>query len=245
MKLALTSFVLLTALFAGASIQESIMAAETTVSPVAPEQPAVHNEVELQKQRDQQVTVPSGTTEDAVQRVQKAGLMNGFPDGQFHGEGLLSRAELAEVLVKTFKLGNREVEPEKPVILKDVPSSHWAAPGIRTAVSKGVMEGYRDGYFYPEQRVNRAEAFAILGQAYGVQQLEPQTVQGILSNYPDAAEVPAWAQKSIVTSLKNGFVNVSSTGKINPSAPMTRQDLAYALSQYLNILDRSEQKNLH
>src|ERR1044072_10024972 len=107
------------------------------------------------------------------------------------------------------------------------------------------MQGYRDGFFYPAQKVSRAEALAILAQAYGVYQYDPNTVDTILSNYPDARLIPPWARKAVATSLKNGFVDVDPKAKIRPLQPMTRGDMAYALSQYLNHLRESEQPNLH
>ena len=88
--------------------------------------------------------------------------------------------------------------------------------------------------FFPNQRVTRAEALAIFAQAYGVFQFPDPSISEILAKYPDASEIPSWARKSIATALYEGFVNVDiATNKINPLKPMTRGDIAYALSKYL------------
>lgn len=195
--------------------------------------------------RDQAVIAPGGNGASAISKVQEAGLMSPYTDGRFHPERALTRAELATVLVKAFHLGERKVIDAETAPLKDVPSGYWAANDINLVTKLGVMHGYRDGYFYPEQRTTRAEALAILAQAYGVYQYDDQTVDAILSNYPDARQIPAWARKSLATSLKYGFVDVAPKSKIRPLQPMTRGDMAFALSQYLERVKEAAEPNLH
>jgi hypothetical protein len=171
---------------------------------------------------------------DPVEQVVAAGLMNPYSDGNFRSEGILSRAELASILVKTFKLDKRTPQKQAAIPVQDVPPSHWAYNDIQLVLKNNVMTGYREGRFFPNQRVNRAEAFSILAQAYGVFQFPEDTVTDLLSRYPDANQIPAWGRKSVATALYEGFVNVDpTTNQINPLAPMTRGDMAYALSKYL------------
>nr|WP_228056223.1 S-layer homology domain-containing protein [Microcoleus sp. LEGE 07076] len=171
---------------------------------------------------------------DPIERVVSAGLMNKDPSGNFNAEGLVSRAELAVILVKTFGLERRKTAQKSDVELPDVPKSYWAYSAIQTAFKTGTMSGYRDGMFFPNQRVTRAEALAIFAQAYGIFQFSDATITEILAKYPDAGEIPSWARKSMATALNEGFVNVEfGTNKINPLKPMTRWDIAYALSKYL------------
>ena len=209
------------------------------------ENPAPTTEAQLQHQREKHVALPEGTLDEAITRVKQAGLMGQSPDGKFHAERPLNRAELASILVKTFKLKSRTATVSNPEPLKDVPTQFWASDDIYTVVNRGIMEGYRNGYFYPQHPVDRAEALAIFAQAYGVQQYDDQTVNSVLAQYPDAVQLPDWSRKSIVTSLKNGFVDVKPSEKIRPEQPMTRGAMAYVLNQYLNRLDESEQRRLH
>lgn len=200
---------------------------------------------DAQTERDQRVTAPTVTQAEAIEVVKKSGLMLGDKKGNFHPEKALSRAELASILNKTFKLNTRKAVSPQTEVLKDVPADYWAAQDIDTVIRLGIMKGYRDGYFYPEQRISRSEALSIFAQAYGVQQYDDATVKTILAPYPDAVQIPDWAEKAMATTLKNGFVDVSSTGKIYPLKPMTRGDMAFALGQYLNRLHPSEQPTLH
>ena len=171
---------------------------------------------------------------DPIDRVVSAGLMQKDAAGNFNAEGLVSRADLAVILVKTFGLERRKTAQKPDIELPDVPNSYWAYSAIQTALKTGTMSGYRDGLFFPNQRVTRAEALAIFAQAYGVFQFPDASIYEILDKYPDAGEIPNWARKSMATALYEGFVNVElGTNKINPLKPMTRWDMAYALSKYL------------
>lgn len=171
---------------------------------------------------------------DPIDRVVSAGLMNKDASGNFNADGLVSRADLAMILVKTFGLERRKTAQKPDREVPDVPKSYWAYSAIQTALKTGTMSGYRDGMFFPNQRVTRAEALAIFAQAYGVFQFPEPSISEILANYPDAGEIPNWARKSLATALYEGFVNIDlATNKINPLKPMTRGDIAYALIKYL------------
>lgn len=177
---------------------------------------------------------------DPIERVVTAGLMTKDARGNFNAEGFVSRAELATILVKTFGLEHRKTSQKADRDLPDVPKSYWAYSAIQIVLKTGTMTGYRDGMFFPNQRVTRAEALAIFAQAYGVFQFPDVNVSEILANYPDAAEIPNWARKSLATALYEGFVNIElGTNKINPLKPMTRGDIAYALNKYLEGQARS------
>ncbi len=200
---------------------------------------------------DTQAVAPApepSAEEKAVKNVLSSRLMNGYPDGQFHPEGQLTRAQLASIINKTFRVSERSIPPEvalrDPQMPSDVPPAHWAYDDVRTVLKHGVMQGYREGYFHPDHPVSRAEALAIFAQAYGVYQYNDATVQDILAEYPDAPQVPEWAKKAMATALRQGFVNARPGEAIRPLQPMTRGDMAYALNEYLVRLYETEKPAL-
>lgn len=169
-----------------------------------------------------------------IDRVVAAGLMQRDASGAFQADAVMSRAELASILVRTFRLGDRTPLLSTVPALTDVSPSHWAYDDIQTVIRTGVMTGYREGQFYPEQRLTRAEAFSIFAQAYGVTQLSDEAVNEILAQHPDADQLPSWSRKSMATALYAGFVNLDSNAQIRPSFPMTRADMVYALDRFLS-----------
>ncbi|WP_414625226.1 S-layer homology domain-containing protein [Calothrix sp. CCY 0018] len=173
----------------------------------------------------------SAQSSKAIKRVVTAKLMTNFSDGNFYAEKLMSRAELAAIMVKTFGLDKRQVT-DKDVQVADVPSSHWAYKDIQTVLKTEIMQGYRGNLFFPNQRVTRAEGLAIFAQAYGVFQFSDDTVAEILSQYSDKESIPNWARKAVATVITEGFID-SWQPQLSPLKPMTRGDMAYVLSQYL------------
>lgn len=86
----------------------------------------------------------------------KSGIINGYPDGTFKPESMVTRAELAALLVK---LSEMEISPS-PVGIADVPPEHWARGVIDTAVKNGFfLYSPGIGKFNPESPASR-EVFA-------------------------------------------------------------------------------------
>jgi hypothetical protein len=175
----------------------------------------------------------SGTPSDLIQQVTAVKWMTNFSDGKFYPERLLSRAELASIMVKVFGLNNRQAVSKENLVIPDVPRSHWAFNDIQTVLKTDIMKGYRGNQFFPNQRVTRAEALAIFAQAYGVFQFPDEAVNEILASYPDEKSIPAWARKAIATVATEGFLNTDAKSNISPLRPVTRGDMAYVLSRYL------------
>jgi len=178
-------------------------------------------------------TIPV-TSSEYIQRVVNSKLMDNFSDGKFYKDKLISRAELASILVKAFYLDKRAIiSQKKSLFIPDVPPSYWAYKDVQIVLKTDIMKGYRGNLFFPNQRVTRAEGLAIFAQAYGVFQFPDQIVNKILSSHPDAKNIPDWARKAIATVIAEEFVNMDTQGNIYPLRPISRGDLAYVLSKFL------------
>ncbi|QLE44987.1 S-layer homology domain-containing protein [Nostoc sp. C052] len=180
----------------------------------------------------------SGSSSDSIQQVTAVKWMTNFPDGKFYPERLLSRAELASIMVKAFRLDKREAVNKQNLVIPDVPRSYWAFNDIQTVLKTDIMKGYRGNEFFPNQKVTRAEALAIFAQAYGVFQFPDEAVNEILASHPDEKSIPVWARKAIATVATEGFLNTDAQGNISPLKPVTRGDMAYVLSKYLQRQQR-------
>ncbi|WP_458126905.1 glycoside hydrolase family 3 N-terminal domain-containing protein [Paenibacillus sp. Z3-2] len=82
----------------------------------------------------------------------KNGLASGFPNGTFRPDAPLSRAETAAFLTRAYSLA----EGNEPARWTDT-DMHWAAAPILIMSSNGLVGGYSDATFRPNQSVTRAE----------------------------------------------------------------------------------------
>ncbi|MFS1510876.1 S8 family peptidase [Chengkuizengella sp. SCS-71B] len=87
----------------------------------------------------------------------QAGLINGYTDGTFAPNDNLSRVEAAKIIANA--LGKEGVEGENP--FKDIPQGYWASGVLTQLKLDGIISGYSDGTFRPQNETSRAE-FATL-----------------------------------------------------------------------------------
>ena len=96
----------------------------------------------------------------------KLGIFVGDDNGNFNPEDTITRAEAAAVVVRLKGLSNA-ISSSQSTNFKDVPSSHWASGYIATANSMGIVEGYGDGNFGPEDPVKYEEILTMIIRAMG------------------------------------------------------------------------------
>ena len=105
---------------------------------------------------------------------------------------------------------------------------HWAARDVTRLQGMGIVGGYPDGTFRPDQLVTRAEAAVLLVKAL---KLPPGTDQELLQ-FSDQAAVPTWARAAVAGSVREkllaGFAQIDGDGMavLATGQPVTRVELA-------------------
>jgi len=108
------------------------------------------------------------TRETAIQRLYGLGLIDGFGDGTFRPEESITRAQIAKMIVYAMGLKDAaDMLSGVPVGFSDVAVNHWASGYISIASSQGIVLGYPDGTFKPEQNVTYAEILTMILRAIG------------------------------------------------------------------------------
>ncbi|RRD96109.1 S-layer homology domain-containing protein [Clostridiales bacterium COT073_COT-073] len=99
-----------------------------------------------------------------INAVVKAGLSKGYEDGSFKPENPITRAEFVHLLIQLYQTADyMPVEPS----FTDVDQNHWAKHSIDRAYQVGLIKGYEDKTFRPDQTLSRAEAVVILNRLTG------------------------------------------------------------------------------
>jgi len=105
--------------------------------------------------------------EDAVVRLMALGIIDGFPDGTYKPDEPVTRAQFAKIIVSALGVGEAAQYAAGATKFADVPADHWATGYINVAVDVGVINGYPDGTFKPENQVTFAEAIKMIVAALG------------------------------------------------------------------------------
>ncbi|MFD1887280.1 S-layer homology domain-containing protein [Paenibacillus wenxiniae] len=121
--------------------------------------------------------------------VQQQGWMKGYPDGTFQPGQALTRAELASLIARWKELDSTNASTSAA---NDIPGN-WAASDINKVVAAGLMKGFPDGQFYPNQPVTRAEIVTVLNRIQT--NTPPESVKGS-SNWADVTP-QHWAYAAI------------------------------------------------
>lgn len=94
----------------------------------------------------------------AITTLSKLGIINGYDDGSFKPDGSITRAEFTKIVVYTLGLGDLQTEPKE---FSDV-SEHWAKYNIKTAYDQGIINGFEDATFRPDDNVTYEQALKMV-----------------------------------------------------------------------------------
>lgn len=154
-------------------------------------------------------------------------VIAGYPDRTFKPNLPVSRAEMATMVVKGFNLNEDVSCPSN--MFRDVPESHWANKTIAKAVSNGIMSGYPNNMFKPDQPISRAEAFAIMAKGINCP-MDDCKAEEILSQYCDGSSVPGWAKVPVAKVLETGGISeFPQPDVIAPNKDASRAEIASML----------------
>ncbi|MEK5164457.1 5'-nucleotidase C-terminal domain-containing protein [Paenibacillus sp. FSL R5-0527] len=99
-----------------------------------------------------------------IARAESAGIINGYGDGTFRPDGLVTRAEFAVMVSRAFNLGDAAAETG----FSDEDSIEpWALPAVSALKQAGYTDGFADTAFRPEQNLIVKEAAAVISAASG------------------------------------------------------------------------------
>ncbi|MBF2000183.1 MAG: S-layer homology domain-containing protein [Synechococcales cyanobacterium M58_A2018_015] len=114
--------------------------------------------------------------------------------------------------------------PDAAVTFPDVPETYWAYPFIADLTRRGIIDGFPDGSFQPEQPVNRAQFAALLK---GVLPEEARRQQAIAFN---DVSPEFWGSPAIDAAVKADFLRGFPDNTFQPEQPISRMQVLLALT---------------
>ncbi len=163
-----------------------------------------------------------------IERLAQQRIINGYPDGSFKPNALVTRAEFAAMLDTAFP---DVTEVRTGGKFADVPTNYWASQAIRKAYQKGFVAGYPGGVFNPTQNIPRVQALVSLssGLKYVPTQPALETLNGA---FTDIAAIPEYSRSAIAAATeKQLVVNYPNVRTLNPNQLASRADVAAFLCQ--------------
>ena len=161
--------------------------------------------------------VADNYTATAIETLRLMGVLDGYSDGTFRPNAALTRAQFCKMAVYAMD-GSSELGRYSTVtIFPDVKPSFWASSYINMAAKKGVIAGFADGKFKPNQTVTAGQAVTILMRGLG---------------YKDANMGGVWPQGYMAEAKTCGLLK--STGITSAYSALTR---GQAAKLFLNLFE--------
>ena len=164
----------------------------------------------------------------AIKRVYTRGWMVGMDEKTFAPDQQLSRAMLAVILYAMA--GEPAVTGESP--FTDVPAGCWYTDAIVWAAQNGIVCGFGDGTFRPNEAVTRAQA-AVMLYGYAAFTGADVTARADLSAYSDAGQIPSWAMDAMQWANARRLIVGRDSSHLAPNGGATRAEMAAILSAYI------------
>ena len=131
-----------------------------------------------------------------VEAASKEGYMVGYNGGVFKPKSAITRAEMATAL---SRIAAKEglIMTSSTKTFSDVADGKWYSSYIRQAVQYGLISGYTDGTFRPEQYITRAETVTMINRMLGRNYETAAELHSMACPFPDVSQ-SSWAYGNIM-----------------------------------------------
>lgn len=170
---------------------------------------------------------------DSINTLTIYGMLGGYGDGTFRPDLPMTRAEFCAMLGNMLDLNTTPVTESA---FPDVSPADWYAPIVHAMQADGLISGYEDGFFRPNDTISQQEAVSILARlstrlnmySYNRRNLHPTEEAMVeFAHFSDWAQQSAWLLDSCEVDLSD---------LTTPQAPTSRGLAADLLCQLLTSI---------
>jgi len=180
-------------------------------------------------------------------------VVKGLPGGDFAPDERVTRVQFAIMLLRAMGLPEAQVaglgagssagpSPEPvsagggAVSFRDVEPTDWYYAELCAAVRAGLVKGYADGTFRPNDPVTREQAAAMVGRALLASGkaigLGAAEVGDLLLGFADQGSVSSWARGDLALAIKEGIIRGRTATTIAPQAGATRAEATVMIARF-------------
>lgn len=165
---------------------------------------------------------------DSIYYVCAKGLFSGTSQTDFIPEGNMTRGMLVTVLYRLEGLPTANYTNS----FTDVQENSWYKDAIMWASNKGIVSGYAEGIFAPDDPVLR-EQIAVILYNYAKYKGYSVTSSIDLENYTDASDIDTWALTAMKWVNAEGIIVGTSSTTLSPLEAAKRGQVATILKRFI------------
>ena len=172
-------------------------------------------------------------SKDYVNSVGSRMIDDGVGNSSFAPNRAITRAEFASMIVKALGLKGTNFQEK----FKDVKESDPNYYDIYTAYEYGIIEGYSNGTFGPQDLITREQAMTMLVKAMDIAGMDVKVsksdVKEQLNRFKDSSKISLGARLTATICLKNDIFVGDKKGSLNPKGNLTRGESATVIIRVL------------
>lgn len=154
--------------------------------------------------------------------------ISGYDDNTFRPDGNITRAETAAMLYRVLT----NTKSGESISFSDIKESAWYYESV-TAMSKaGIINGYTDGTFRPDNPITRAEFVTMIMQNKTLTEFDKIPFTDVKSDL--------WSAKYIYSAYKAKYIDGYEDNTFKPDNPITRAEAVKIIN---SVLDRNDYRN--
>ena len=155
----------------------------------------------------------------------------GYGNNDVRPQNNITRAEVATIFFRLLTDETREANMTKSNGYNDVKDGDWFCCAVSTLSKMGIIKGYEDGSFKPNDPISRAEFAAIAARFDPDGDKTPATFADVTSH---------WAKDEISIAANHGWIKGYEDGSFKPDQKITRAETMTLVNRVLNRLPEAK-----
>ena len=168
---------------------------------------------------------------DEIDFAVTKGLINGVAPQEYAPDDGLTRAMFVTLLYRLLS-GKDLISDGIECSFTDLEQDAWYEEPVLWAARNGVVNGYEDGSFRPDQRINREEMCVTLDRLLT---LLNKNVEGDELTFSDTERISSWAAESVARLVKTGIIRGQENNRFAPASTTTRAEAATVLHRLYDL----------
>ena len=156
--------------------------------------------------------------------------LRGYPDNTVRPDNSISRAEVSAIFFRLLADSNKYRSITQK--FEDVPDGQWYTQYVNYLTYVGVLTGYPDGTFRPDEPITRAEFVAVVSRFHNPLFMSTMSFPDVSSSH--------WAYREICMTYTRGWINGYPDGTFRPDQFITRAEAAKIVNIQLERMIDSE-----
>ncbi|MWV47538.1 hypothetical protein GRF59_28580 [Paenibacillus sp. HJL G12] len=159
-------------------------------------------------------------------------VINGADEQRFVPNSEITRAEFMAITIRALGLSS----VNKTFDFKDIEEKEWYHQAVQIGYSYGLVDGYSDGFFKPNDKITRQESMVILSRVMKLvglnKEIDNTKQQELINHFADSEQLASWARQAAALTIETGVVG-GYKDELRPQQNITRAETAAIIQRLL------------